>query len=184
MTPCRLNLQISFANTIAFQLIAIPFRYLKHLANSWTSFSLHLEQKAALASLTDQGAESVQNLADNYLSQGIRLKRLTPAGAASVALATHRRLPIVDYEDSDDEQIQSSNPERQAQCQSVDDDLDFVCPPALALDDVMSCLIRLRISLERLQTANLFPYNVQPLVMRLERIEALYEADDENRMQD
>ncbi|PIK46372.1 hypothetical protein BSL78_16767 [Apostichopus japonicus] len=43
------------------------------------------------------------------------------------------------------------------------------------LDQVLSVLIRLRMSLERLQKRNMFPYSISPLIRSLLELEALYE---------
>lgn len=45
------------------------------------------------------------------------------------------------------------------------------------LDQVLSTLIRLRLEIERLVAADLFPYDPTPLVRRLEMVEGVYEAD-------
>ncbi|CAH0482542.1 unnamed protein product [Peronospora belbahrii] len=48
------------------------------------------------------------------------------------------------------------------------------------LEDVMSVLIRLRLEIDRLVAADLFPYNARPLVRRMMAIEELYEESDDD----
>ncbi|XP_022110573.1 uncharacterized protein LOC110990078 isoform X2 [Acanthaster planci] len=47
-----------------------------------------------------------------------------------------------------------------------------------SLDDVMTTLIRLRFSIERISGSNLFPYPVAPLLRLLERVEDMYEGEE------
>jgi len=51
-----------------------------------------------------------------------------------------------------------------------------VADGAPTLDQVMACLIRLRLSLTSLWAKNIFPYNPAPLVRRLEKLETLYDG--------
>ncbi|RLN46592.1 hypothetical protein BBJ29_005689 [Phytophthora kernoviae] len=46
------------------------------------------------------------------------------------------------------------------------------------LESVLSMLIRLRLEIDRLVAAGLFPYNAKPLTRRLLAIEQLYEGAD------
>ncbi|KAL1457534.1 hypothetical protein WDU94_007752 [Cyamophila willieti] len=53
---------------------------------------------------------------------------------------------------------------------------EFVTTCGRDLDDVMSVLIRLRFSIDRLVSKDLFPYNINPVLRLLEKCEALYET--------
>lgn len=43
------------------------------------------------------------------------------------------------------------------------------------LDSMMACIIRLRIKVEKLRLSGLFPYNPEPLIANIQRVEELYE---------
>lgn len=46
------------------------------------------------------------------------------------------------------------------------------------LENVMDVLIRLRLDIEKLNKAGIFPYNPSPLLRRLQEIERLYENQE------
>lgn len=55
---------------------------------------------------------------------------------------------------------------------------DFVSGCNRELDNIITVLIRLRISINRLVTKALFPYNIKPVLRLLEKCEQLYEDGD------
>ena len=58
---------------------------------------------------------------------------------------------------------------------------EFVRECGRELDDVMTVLIRLRLSVDRLVSKKLFPYNISPVLRLLEKCEALYENSNNSR---
>ena len=58
--------------------------------------------------------------------------------------------------------------------------LEFVTCCAGELDNTMTVLIRLRLSIVRIVSKNLFAYNINPVLRLLEKCESLYEGNVEN----
>uniref|UniRef100_A0A1B6DB26 Protein Lines N-terminal domain-containing protein n=1 Tax=Clastoptera arizonana TaxID=38151 RepID=A0A1B6DB26_9HEMI len=54
---------------------------------------------------------------------------------------------------------------------------EFVAACGRELDDTMSVLIRLRLSIDRLVSKALFPYNINPVLRLLEKCEQMYEGN-------
>ncbi|XP_012062945.1 PREDICTED: protein lines [Atta cephalotes] len=58
--------------------------------------------------------------------------------------------------------------------------IEFVRCCGRELDNTMTVLIRLRLSIDRLVSKNLFPYNIIPVLRLLEKCESFYEGNVEN----
>jgi len=59
-------------------------------------------------------------------------------------------------------------------------EMETILKKETELDIVMSTLIRLKLSIERLVEKNLFPYNIQPLLLKIQKLEQFYEQDNEH----
>jgi hypothetical protein len=157
------------------------YNYLRHLANDWHGFAATVEERRVLTK-------------DGKLPEGNSTGFLSPSselGAAKSFSANdgdeigngdddgykdgdYGEVDDGDdnYEEGDDGEIGNGDNDGYK-----DDESDVVISDMNNVQRILTCLIRLRYSIERMSSKGLFPYTVTALVKIMEHIETLYEAE-------